>query len=118
MLRDMNSYFPTIIKSKLGPEGKELYINDFNQAKKLLDDWHSLPKFININHIGVKEEFTKEYSMIKRAKVAELDEGKSFGELALITNLKRNATIKAMTDTHFAVSLKILKAIDYEKACF
>ena len=90
MLRDMNSYFPTIIKSKLGPEGKELYINDFNQAKKLLDNWHSLPKFVNINHIGVK----KEYSMIKRAKVAELDKGKSFGELALITNSKRNATIK------------------------
>lgn len=103
MLKDMKSYFPTIIKSKLGLEGEELYIDDFDKANKLLDDWDKLPKFVNTNKIGVKEEFTKEYSMLKRTKVAELDEGKSFGELALITNPKRNATIRAVTKTHFAV---------------
>lgn len=36
-------------------------------------------------------------------KVSELRSGQMFGELALISNKPRAATIKCITDTHFAV---------------
>jgi CRP-like cAMP-binding protein len=36
-------------------------------------------------------------------KVAELHSGDSFGELALLTNSKRNASIRAKEECHFAV---------------
>ena len=36
-------------------------------------------------------------------KVSELGPGQTFGELALISNKRRAATITCMTDSHFAV---------------
>ena len=44
-------------------------------------------------------------------EVVQLNSGKSFGELALIKNKPRAATIKCITDCHFAVMSKI----DYQK---
>jgi CRP-like cAMP-binding protein len=50
-------------------------------------------------------------------EVVQLTMGKSFGELALINNKPRAATIKCLTDCHFAVISKnvyerILKKIE------
>jgi CRP-like cAMP-binding protein len=45
-------------------------------------------------------------------EVAVLKEGQSFGELALITNKKRNATIVTKENTHFATITKS----QYQKA--
>ncbi|CDW81356.1 cyclic nucleotide-binding domain containing protein [Stylonychia lemnae] len=44
-------------------------------------------------------------------EVAQLKQGQSFGELALISNKPRAATIKCITDTHFLVLFKK----DYEQ---
>lgn len=43
------------------------------------------------------------YNVTMLKQVAELSTGKSFGELAIITNKRRNATVKTSEDTHFAV---------------
>ena len=45
------------------------------------------------------------------AEVAVLRSGQSFGELALISNKPRAATIKCLTDSHFLV----LQKKDYER---
>ena len=50
----------------------------------------------------------------------QLSTGKSFGELALINNKPRAATVKCITDCHFAVISKqdydsLLKKIEIKK---
>ena len=39
-------------------------------------------------------------------EVAELGPGDHFGEIGLIKNIKRTATIRALSDCHLAVLLK------------
>ena len=117
MLKDLKHYFPQLVKSKLDLKGEQFYIDDLSEVKKLLESPSALPQFAVTGKKGSKESMTKEYTFLRMTKVAELGDGKSFGELALLTNAKRNATIRAVTETHFAVILQlkgIFYTIDYE----
>ena len=62
-----------------------------------------IPNFTKTNKDGIKEATEKEFSYTIMSEVANLSTGQSFGELALMMNQKRNASIKAVSETHFAV---------------
>ena len=54
------------------------------------------------NDYGIKEIVQKEFTFTKRTKVAELGDGKSFGELALLNYKPRAASIMTEDETDFA----------------
>ena len=53
--------------------------------------------------MGVQVPSPKEDEEDRELEVARLGAGHSFGELSLIYNYNRTASIKATTDSHFAV---------------
>lgn len=58
-------------------------------------------KKVNIFNIQPRKIVVEDAPMF--TEVAKLKDGKSFGELALIQNKPRAATIKCVQDSHFAV---------------
>ena len=73
-----------------------------DRAHKILSNASKVRHFMRTNEFGIKEVVQKEFKFTKRTKVAELSDGKSFGELALLNNKPRAATIIAIEDTDFA----------------
>ncbi|CAI2373140.1 unnamed protein product [Moneuplotes crassus] len=94
-LAEINKYFPFVIRK----ESAEKLALNLNKCKKYYD---RIPDFED-DELGSKEREFKFNSLID---VIHLKDGSSFGELALINNTPRSATIVTLTETHFATMNK------------
>ena len=65
-----------------------------------------------MTRLSTKHFALKKYEVTQLMDVLTLSDGGSFGELALITNKNRQATVVTDEDTHFAV----LNKVTYQKA--
>ncbi|CAI2364839.1 unnamed protein product [Moneuplotes crassus] len=85
----------------------EIIVNSQSRYKNFFPEFHNFRKYSKfMSESGkMKVEFNTMFH------VATLDAGKSFGELALINNVRRSATIVTLEDSSFAV----IKKKDFDK---
>lgn len=71
----------------------------------------SFPAFLEVNEVGERIEIKKSFEFMFLKAVTTLNNGIGFGELALLNDKPRAATILTLEDTHFA----LLEKDDFNK---
>ena len=96
--KEFTRSFNLVTLSKFIIEKNDVLVEDDNKAmmQKAVSDYDpEQPKASDLQE--------NEYKYTQMLKVASLPSGVGFGELALMTSPRRNATIRANTDCHFAI---------------
>lgn len=102
-------YFPECQsknKKNKGAFDKEVAMDIlYGENDKLYLEKHNgnFPRFLETNEQGEKIEVEKEFEFTFLKSVIKIGNGSGFGELALLNDKPRSATIITLVDTHFAV---------------
>lgn len=78
------------------------YIADFGTAKQALESDKQIKNFYRTNNYGIKEVVKLTFSYTYMKEVSIIETGGAVGEYALMHKKKRSATVKCLTDCHFA----------------